>query len=112
MGQIAFGWWQRNPASFNLIVRCQMGSEIIVFLVPVGWAMLTFLLYRAIRSASRIYPIPTLVIVLLWAGHMVAQLQSYQFTWFFIYFSLVTIPLGIAVHVAKWPIERRNKLET
>jgi hypothetical protein len=43
---------------------------------------------------------------------MAAQAQSYYLTWFFIWFTIVAIPLGIAVHVAKWLIERRNKLET
>jgi hypothetical protein len=89
-----------------------MGSEIIVFLVPVGLALLIFLLYRTIRSSSRIYPALTLVIALPWAARMAGQLQSYQLTWFFIYFTVVAIPLGIAVHVAKWLIERRSKLET
>ena len=92
----------------NFTVRCHVGSEIIVFLVPVGFCLLLFLGYRIIRGPLRIYPTSALVVALAWAGYLTSQQQNHYFDWFFISFTFVLIPVGTIAHVAKWLIERRS----
>ena len=92
----------------NFSVRCHVGSEIIVFLVPVGVCLLLFLAYRIIRGPLRIYPASALVVALVWAGYLTSQEQNHYLDWFFIWFTLVLIPVGTIAHAAKWLIERRS----
>ena len=92
----------------NFTVRCHVGSEIIVFLVPVGLCLLLFMSYRTIRGPLRVYPASALAIALAWAGYLTAQMQNHYLDWFFILFTLVLIPVGAIAHAAKWLIERRS----
>jgi uncharacterized membrane protein len=84
-----------------------MGSEIIVVLVPIGIVILLFLLYRIVRGPDRPYPAVVLALTLAAAGYMTLGAQNHRLDWFFIWFTLLVVPIGAAAHALRWLVKRR-----
>lgn len=78
-----------------------MGSEIIVVLVPIGMAIILFLLYRIARGPDRPYPAVALTLTLAAAGYMTLGAPNHNLDWFFIWFTLLVVPIGAAAHAVK-----------
>jgi uncharacterized membrane protein len=85
-----------------------MGSEIIVLLVPIGIVILLFLSYRIVRGPDRAYPAVSLIAAMSIAGYLTAGARNHYLDWFFIWFTLAVVPLGIAAHALRWAVRRKG----
>lgn len=85
-----------------------MDGEIVVFLVPIGMLIVVLLLYRIARGPHRIYPASSLVAALAATAYVTLGAEQHRLEWFFIWFTLLVIPIGAIAHVLRRAVNHRS----
>lgn len=88
-----------------------MGGEILIYpLIMLGISLCLFLAYRAFKTDSRPYALPTLIFTILWSCYFAFTAKPQGWFWFsfFINFIVGAVIFGLQAHFIKWLYEKRT----